>query len=157
MSRGNKKIKRNEAAPDPRYNSIVLEKFINHMMYDGEKAVARNVVYKALEKAEEKTGKQPMQIFSQALKNVSPTIEVKTKRVGGANYQVPVQVVGERKKFLAMKWLIAAARSKKGKAMAERLMDELIAASNGEGEAIRMKELTIKQAEANRAFAYLAW
>ena len=155
--RGPKQAPRHDIQPDPRYNSIVLEKFINHVMLDGEKTVARGVVYDALEIAEEKTGKQPMQVFSQALKNVSPTIEVKTKRVGGANYQVPVQVVGERKKFLAMNWLIDAARAKKGKSMAKRLSEELIAAGNMEGDAIRKKELTIKQAEANRAFAYLAW
>ncbi|OHB20403.1 MAG: 30S ribosomal protein S7 [Parcubacteria group bacterium RIFCSPHIGHO2_01_FULL_47_10b] len=157
MPRGNHKVRKQVIQPDPRFNSIVLEKFINHAMYCGEKTVARLVVYKALDIAEQKTGKQPMQLFSQALKNVSPAIEVKTKRVGGANYQVPVQVVGERKRFLAMKWMIQAARTKKGKPMADRLAEEIIAASNNEGEAIKIKETTVKQAEANRAFAYLAW
>jgi len=155
--RGRKQAPKREINPDPKYNSIVLEKFINHLMISGEKTVARSVVYKALEISEKKTGKQPMQVFSQALKNVSPTIEVKTKRVGGANYQVPIQVMGERKRFLAMNWLIQAARKKKGRSMAEKLAEEFIASGNNEGEAIRNKELVRRQAEANRAFAYLAW
>ena len=156
MPRGNHKVRKQVIQPDPRFNSIVLEKFINHAMYCGEKTVARLVVYKALDIAEQKTGKQPMQLFSQALKNVSPAIEVKTKRVGGANYQVPVQVVGERKRFLAMKWMIQAARTKKGKPMAEKLADEILSASKNEGEAVRKKNDVQRMAEANRAFAHLA-
>lgn len=155
MARGTRVFPKRPINPDPKYNSVVLEKFINHLMLDGGKDVARRVIYDALAASEETLKKPPMEVFARALRNIAPAVEVKSRRVGGANYQVPVPVQGERKRFLAMKWLIEAARSKKGKPMAKRLGDELIAAYNNEGEAIRKKINVEKMAEANRAFAFL--
>ncbi len=157
MPRGKYKNKRPAQKPDPKYNNIVLEKFINHVMKHGKKSIARKIVYQALEYAEKQTQKQPMQLFAQALKNAAPTLEVKTRRIGGANYQVPVPVKNERKKFLAMKWIIEGARQRKGKSMAEKLCAEIIDASQNQGNAIKKKQQMHSQAEANKAFAYLAW
>lgn len=157
MPRGRAKYKKPSVKPDPRYNNVVLEKFINHLMRDGKKTIAARVVYEALEKAGQIAKMQPMQVFAAALKNTSPLMEVKTRRVGGAHYQVPVQVAGERRKFLAMRWLIEAASSHKGEPMAEALAKELAQAAKGEGLAIKKKEQVHRMAEANKAFAYLAW
>lgn len=153
--RGNKQAPKRKISADPLYNSVVLEKFINHSMSDGKKSTARRVIYGALALAEEKLKKPPMEVFARALKNIAPQIEVKTRRVGGANYQVPVPVQGERKRYLAMKWVIEAARGKKGQSMARKLAGELVAAYNNEGDAIRKKEQVEKMAESNRAFAFL--
>jgi small subunit ribosomal protein S7 len=158
--RGKPKYKKHEIKPDPKYNNVVLEKFINYLMQGGAKATARKVVYKALEIAESKAKTPPMKIFSQAIRNVSPVMEVKTRRVGGANYQVPVQVQEDRRRFLAMKWIIAAAREgrrKQGQALAQSLASEFLAAAKGEGTAVAKKEQIHRMAEANKAFAYLAW
>jgi len=155
--RGKRKSKPREIRPDPKYNSVVLETFINYVMKDGKKSVARKVVYEALELIEKKTKLPPMQVFAKALKEVSPSVEVRTRRIGGANYQVPVPVSSNRKKFLAMKWIIQASAKKKGRPMSERLAEELIAAYNSEGEAVKIKENTHRMAETNKAFAYLAW
>ncbi len=144
--------------PDYLYESEKVTKFVNYVMLEGKKATARKVVYAALDQIKEKTKTEnPLEIFETALKNTGPTMEVRSRRVGGANYQVPREVRPERRIFLSMKWIIDAARSKKGKAMAEKLAEEIIAASNNEGEAVRKRENTHKMAEANKAFAHFAW
>ena len=149
-------FKKRQLAPDHKYNNPLVTKFINYMMWDGKKSVARKVVYDAFDIIEKKTKKDPMDVFDAALKNISPSLEVKTRRIGGANYQVPMQVKGDRRTILAMRWIREAARSKSGSAMSQRLANELIAASNNEGDAIRKKEATERMARANRAFAHFA-
>lgn len=140
------------------YDSEKVAKFINYCMQEGKKNTARTIVYKALDIIKEKTKSQePLEIFETALKNTGPTMEVRSRRVGGANYQIPREVRPERRQFLSMKWIIDAARSKKGKPMAEKLAEEIISASNNEGEAIKKRENTHKMAEANKAFAHFAW
>jgi len=151
------KDKRN-IQPDRVYDSVVVEQFINYIMLDGKKSVARKVVYDAMDiiKEKEKT-KKPIEIFNGAIKNAGPSMEVKSRRIGGANYQVPVQVKESRKLALAMRWIIEASRSKNGSSMGERLANELIAANNKEGEVIKKRENVHKMAEANKAFAHFAW
>lgn len=156
MGRRNKKEKR-DILPDPKYKNLVVAKFVNIIMSDGKKSTAQKVVYDAFEIIREKTQKDPIGIFSQAIRNVSPLLEVKSKRVGGANYQVPIEVRGDRRIALAMRWIKDVARSKKGKPMSIRLAEELIDASNKQGAAIKKKEDTHRMAEANRAFAHFAW
>lgn len=149
---------RNIAEPDLVYNSEKVGKFINYVMKSGKKSAARKIVYGALDVIKEKQKvADPIEIFENAIRNVSPGMEVRSRRVGGANYQVPREVRPERKQALAFRWLIQAASSKKGKPMHMKLADELLAASNNEGEAIKKKENTIKMAEANKAFAHFAW
>ncbi|MEK7076850.1 MAG: 30S ribosomal protein S7 [Patescibacteria group bacterium] len=143
--------------PDYKHGSIVVEKFINHLMQDGKKNTARTVFYRALEIVKTQTKKDPIAVLDEAIKNVSPALEVRAHRVGGATYQVPREVRPERKLALSMRWLIAAAKSKKGKPMAEKLAEELILAAKNEGTAIKKREDTHKMAEANRAFAHFAW
>ncbi|MDD5033041.1 MAG: 30S ribosomal protein S7 [Candidatus Pacebacteria bacterium] len=143
--------------PDPKHGSLAVEKMINYVMDSGKKSVARNIVYSALEEIGKKTKKDPMEIFELALKNTTPLLEVRSRRVGGANYQVPREVSVNRGLSLAMRWLIGAAGSKKGKPMAEKLAEEMIMASKNEGEAIKKRENTHKMAEANKAFAHFAW
>jgi len=150
-------------APDSRYNSERLEKFINNVMLDGKKETARKVVYGALDeikKLEEKgegTAREPLEVFEEAIRNVGPSVEVRSRRVGGANYQVPREVRAERRQALAMRWIIAAARAKSGGPLSHFLADELVQAANNEGSAIKKKEDTHRMAEANRAFAHFAW
>tara|TARA_Y100001935_G_C17237526_1_gene473826 strand:+ start:584 stop:1054 length:471 start_codon:yes stop_codon:yes gene_type:complete len=149
---------RNIVIPDTVYNSEKLEKFINHIMLHGKKETARKIVYGALEKVKEEAKvENPLEIFELALHNAGPQVEVRSRRVGGANYQVPREVRPERRQFLAMTWIVNAARSGKGKPMSEKLATELVLASKNEGEAVKKKENTLKMAEANKAFAYLAW
>lgn len=144
--------------PDYLYESEKVTKFVNYVMERGKKSIARKVVYAALDEIKEKTKNQnPLEVFEVALKNTGPTMEVRSRRVGGANYQVPREVRPERRQFLSMKWIIAAARSKKGKPMHQKLAEEIIAASNNEGEAIKKRENMHKMAEANKAFAHFAW
>ena len=144
--------------PDYLYESEKVTKFVNYVMEEGKKNTARKVVYGALDMIKEKTKTEnPLEIFEVALKNTGPTMEVRSRRVGGANYQVPREVRPERRTFLSMKWIIDAARAKKGKPMHEKLAEEIIAASNNEGEAVRKRENTHKMAEANKAFAHFAW
>lgn len=144
--------------PDSVYDSEKVTKFVNYVMLEGKKTTARAVVYRALEEIKEKTkNPNPLEVFETALKNTGPTMEVRSRRVGGANYQIPREVRPERRVFLAMNWIIEAARAKKGKAMHEKLAEEIIAASNNEGEAVRKRENTHKMAEANKAFAHFAW
>ena len=144
--------------PDYAYDSEKVTKFINYVMQEGKKQTARKVVYGSLDFIKEKTkNPNPLEVFEAALKNTGPTMEVRSRRVGGANYQVPREVRPERRIFLSMKWIIDAARAKKGKAMHEKLAEEIIAASNNEGDAVRKRENTHKMAEANKAFAHFAW
>lgn len=144
--------------PDSVYESEKVAKFINYVMLEGKKTTARGVVYRALTEIKEKTkNDNPLEIFETALKNTGPTMEVRSRRVGGANYQIPREVRPERRQYLSMKWIVDAARGKKGKPMHEKLAEEIIAASNNEGEAIKKRENTHKMAEANKAFAHLAW
>jgi len=157
VPRGKYRLTRPPLKADPKYNNIILEKFINHVMKHGKKSIARKIVYEALQRAEQLTQKQPMQLFAQALKNAAPSMEVKTKRVGGANYQVPTPIKNERKKFLAMKWILEGARQRKGKSMVEKLAAEIIDAAQNQGNAIKKKETMHRQVEANKAFAYMAW
>lgn len=155
MARRSRSIRR-PAVADPRFGNETVSRFVNYLMIGGKKSVARNVVYSALDMVEEKTKENPMEVFEKAMRNVSPSLEVKGRRVGGANYQVPFEVKGHRRMMLAFRWLIAAARSKKGAPMSERLARELVEASRGEGAAMKKREDVQKMAEANRAFAHFA-
>ena len=151
-----KKTKR-EIIPDPVYDNVTVAKFINQVMRRGKKTVAQKIVYGIFDIIKEKTKKEPLEVFDSALNNVKPLLEVKPKRIGGATYQVPRQVSIERGETLAMRWIIQAAKSKKGKPMKEKLAEELIEAANNTGVAIKKKEDTHRMAEANRAFAHFAW
>jgi small subunit ribosomal protein S7 len=144
--------------PDPVYGSLLLSKFINCLMYDGKKATAQRVVYGAFKLIEQRVKDQkPIDVFELALNNVKPNIEVRSRRVGGANYQVPMAVGRKRQQSLAIRWILEAARSKSGKAMHERLADQLVAASRKEGDAMTTRENVHKMADANKAFAHFAW
>lgn len=149
-------IKFRKLNPDPVYQSIELSKFTNTLMQRGQKETARRVVYRALDIIKEKTKQDPMLIFQEAVRQVSPLLEVKSKRVGGATYQVPHEVKGDRQQTLAFRWIIESARSVKGRPMAEKLAAELIAAAEGEGSAVQKKINTHKMAKANQAFAHFA-
>lgn len=143
--------------PDMRYNNVVVQQFINRMMICGKRSVATTILYDSFKMVSDRTKKPEIEVFEQALKNVSPVIEVKPRRVGGATYQVPVEVEPDRRLSLAMRWIIAAARSRGGKSMAEKLAGELLDAYNNTGSAIKKREETHKMAEANRAFAHYRW
>lgn len=149
---------KNTVKPDIIFNSQKVEKFINYVMERGKKNTARNIVYAAFDLIKEKAKvENPMEIFDTALRNTGPTMEVRSRRVGGANYQVPREVRPERRVYLSMKWIIDAAKAEKGKPMAEKLSEEIILASKNEGKAIRKRENVHKMAEANKAFAHFAW
>jgi small subunit ribosomal protein S7 len=148
--------KKNIVAPDALYGSEKISKFINVLMWDGKKVAARKVVYDALDIIKE-TGVDPLEMFETALRNVGPSVEVRSRRVGGANYQVPREVRPERRNALAVRWIIAAVRAKKGVPTAKSLAEELLAAAKNEGVAVKKKEDTHKMAESNRAFAHFAW
>ena len=144
--------------PDPLYNSERLQKFINNVMWDGKKTAASKVVYGAFDIIKEKTANpNPLEVFDPAIKNASPVMEVRSRRIGGANYQVPREVRPERRLALATRWIVGSARSGKGRPMAVKLADELIAASKGEGAAVKKRDDTHKMAESNKAFAHFAW
>jgi small subunit ribosomal protein S7 len=144
--------------PDSQYDSEKVAKFINYVMLEGKKTTARAVVYRSLDAVKEiEKVTDPLEIFETALKNTGPTMEVRSRRVGGANYQIPREVRPERRQFLSMKWIIDAARAKKGKPMHMKLAEELIAASKNEGEAVKKRDTTHRMAEANKAFAHFAW
>lgn len=151
-----KRAPKRDIKPDLKYNSIIIARFINQVMSRGKKSTAEQVLYNSLDIIKEKTKKDPLDIFNQAMKNVSPVVEVKARRIGGANYQIPVEVKGERRTALAMRWLIQAARDRKGKPMGEKLAQELMDAANQQGAAIKKKEDMHRMAEANRAFAHFA-
>ena len=150
-------IKKRETIADATYNSVVVTKFIYTLMLDGKKSTAEGIMYGALEKAAEKLKVEPMALFEKAMENVKPAVEVRSRRVGGATYQVPVEVAPARAQALAIRWIISYARSKKGMPMAERLARELMDAYNNEGSSVKKREDTHKMAEANRAFAHYRW
>jgi len=154
--KGKKKTKRITPA-DSLYNNIMVAKFINQILRRGKKTIARKIVYGAFDILKEKTKKEPLEVFDQALKNATPLLEVRPKRIGGATYQVPMEVKEERGQTLAMRWIIQAAKSRRGKPMKEKLAEELINAANNTGWAIKKKVDTHRMAEANRAFAHFAW
>lgn len=142
--------------PDAKYGNVLITKLINYVMLDGKKTTAERIVYGAFDIIAEKTKENPMEVFDRAMKNITPSVEVKSRRVGGANYQIPIPVRGGRRHALAYRWMLAAARSKKGKPMAERLAGELMDAANNEGVAVKKRQDVQRMAEANRAFAHFA-
>ncbi len=149
-----KKAPKRKIKPDLKYNNINVAKFINYIMLKGKKMLAQKIVYDAFDIIKEKTKKEPLEVFTAAIKNVAPLLEVRSKRVGGSNYQIPMPVKGDRKLMLAYRWIIDAARSKKGASMDKKLADELVNAFNREGTAYKKRETVHKMAEANRAFAH---
>jgi small subunit ribosomal protein S7 len=146
-----------EIAPDPKYGSRSLAKFINRLMMCGKKSLAERIVYRALDTVESQARQNPLDVFDQAMRNVTPVLEVKPRRVGGATYQVPVEIRGDRRVSLAMRWLIGSARSRAGKSMAEKLSAELLDASRGQGATVKRKDDVHRMAEANKAFAHYRW
>ena len=156
MGRKNKSIDRH-VMPDAKYNSVVVSKFVGRMMLDGKKATCIGIIYDAMDKLKEKTEKDPLEVFLKAPDNVKPLVEVKSRRVGGATYQVPIEIREARREALAMRWIIAAARAKSGHNMSERLASELLDAYNNTGTAYKKKEDTHKMADANKAFAHFRW
>ena len=154
---GRKKKTKREISPDPIYDNVTVAKFVNQIMRKGKKTIARKILYGAFKIIKEKTKKEPIEVFDLALQNASPLLEVKPKRIGGATYQVPREVRGDRRLTLAMRWIIKATKSRKGKPMREKLADELIEAAENKGVAIKKKEDTHRMAEANRAFAHFSW
>ena len=148
---------RREVLPDPKFGDTVLTRFMNCLMYSGKKSVAETIVYGALDQIEAKIKQNPLQSFEQALDNVSPSVEVRSRRVGGATYQVPVEVRPERRQTLAIRWIIAAARERNEKTMIDKLSGELLDASNNRGNAVKKREDTHRMAEANRAFSHYRW
>jgi len=153
--RGKKAVKR-VIKPDPKFGSEIVAKFINYIMLGGKKNTAQGIVYDAFEIIAKKTEKDPLDIFDEAMKNITPTVECKSKRVGGANYQVPMPVRGDRRIALAFRWIIGISRKKKGKPMSVRLANELMAAAEGEGDAVKKKMDVHRMAEANRAFSHFS-
>ena len=153
--RGN--VPKREVLPDPMYRSVLVTKLINSVMLDGKKGVAQKVVYGAFDQIKEKTEKDPIEVFNQAMENIMPSLEVKARRVGGATYQVPVEVRPERRQTLGLRWLTAYARSRSERTMAERLAGELMDAANNTGSAVKKREEVHKAAEANKAFAHFRW
>ena len=149
-------IQKRDVLADPIYNNKVVTKLINNIMLDGKKGVAQNILYEAFKKVEEKTGKPAMEVFDAAINNIMPVLELKVRRVGGANYQVPFPVQGHRRTHLGLMWFVAAARSKKGMPFARRLSTEIVDAYNNTGASVKKKEDVHKMAEANRAFAHFA-
>jgi len=150
-------VPKRDVLPDPIYHSKIFAKLVNQVMWDGKKSLAERICYEAFERIEKKTGKDPMQVFEEAMKNITPLVEVKARRVGGANYQVPVEVRSDRRQTLAIRWLVGYTRKRGEKTMAERLAGELMDAANSTGAAVKKKEDTHKMAEANRAFAHYRW
>ena len=156
MSRRHRAEKR-EINPDPKFGNLVVSKFMNSIMYQGKKSVAERIVYGAFDIIESRTKNPPLEVFKQALENVAPAIEVRSRRVGGATYQVPVEVRNERRQALAIRWIIQAARGRNDKTMVDRLSAELLDASNNRGNAVKKREDTHRMAEANRAFSHYRW
>ena len=150
-------VPKRDVLPDPVYNSKLVTRFINKVMYDGKKGIAETIVYDAFEIIRSKMGQDPMEVFDQALKNVMPVLEVRARRVGGSNYQVPVEVRPERRITLGLRWLVNASRARGEHTMKERLAKEIMDAANNTGAAVKKREDTHKMAEANRAFAHFRW
>ena len=157
MSRGHLKTKKRELSPDRKYGSTLVTKFVNYLMLNGKKSIAEVTLYTALDNAAAKFNTKPDEVLERMLKNVGPLLEIRAKRIGGANYQVPVEVNRERRETLALRWIIAAAKARRGAKMSEKLSAEIIDACNNSGAAIKKKEDTHRMAEANRAFAHFAW
>ena len=153
--RGN--VPKREVLPDPMYNSVLVTKLVNSVMLDGKKGVAQKVVYDAFDIIKDKTGKEPMDVFEEAMNNVKPVLEVKARRIGGSNYQVPVEVRPDRRMTLGIRWIVNYSRLRGEKTMCERLSAELLDAANNTGASIKKKEDTHKMAEANKAFAHYRW
>ena len=149
--------KKNIAKPDVKYSNFLVSKLINNIMQSGKKAIATKIVYNAFDIIEKKTSKPALEIFDKAMQNATPNVELRSRRIGGANYQVPIEVRPERKTALALRWIIDAARSQKGKPMREKLAEELINAANNTGNAVKKKNDVHRMAEANKAFAHFAW
>lgn len=156
MSRKGRVAKR-DVLPDPVYNSKTISKLINNIMLDGKKGVAQNILYDAFKKVEEKTGNPAMEVFDQAINNIMPVLELKVRRIGGANYQVPVEVRPERRQTLGLRWLVNYTRARGEKGMVEKLAKEIMDAANNTGASVKKKEDTHKMAEANKAFAHYRW
>ena len=150
-------VERREVTPDPVHGNPLIQKFINCLMHDGKKSVAQRIVYGSLEQIKQKTSDDPVKVFKKALDNIKPTLEVKTRRVGGANYQVPVEVNRNRQASLSLRWLIGYARERSEKSMVDRLTAELLDAANNRGGAIKKRDDTHRMAEANKAFAHYRW
>jgi len=148
---------RREVSPDPKFGSATVQRFINNLMYGGKKSTAERIFYQALDILEEKAGQPGLTVFQSALNNAKPALEVKSRRVGGATYQVPIEVRPERRQALAIKWLISYARQRSEKTMADRLANEFLAASRNEGSTVKKKDDTHRMAEANKAFAHYRW
>ena len=156
MSRRHSAEKR-EVIPDPKYGDIVVTKFMNSVMYDGKKSTAERIVYRALELVEERSGRNPLEVLEQSVKTVTPVLEVRSRRVGGANYQIPIEVPSRRARTLALRWTIASARARREKSMAERLANELMDALSQQGGAYKKKDDIYRMAQANKAFAHYRW
>lgn len=156
MSRRHRAEKR-EILPDPKFGDRILSKFMNNLMYDGKKSVAESIVYGAMERVEGKMKREPVEVFHEALDNIKPQVEVRSRRVGGATYQVPVEVRPERREALAIRWLINASRARNENTMEERLAGEVLDAANNRGTAVKKREDTHKMAEANKAFSHYRW
>ena len=152
-----REVPKREIQPDPRHGSMIAAKFINSIMHDGKKSTAERIFYQAMDSIEEKTGQSGVTVFKQAVVNVKPVLEVKSRRVGGATYQVPVEVRPERRQALAFRWIIGFAKSRSEKSFSERLAAELLAASKNEGASVRKKDDTHKMADANKAFSHYRW
>lgn len=150
-------VSKRDVLPDPIYNSKLVTRLINRIMLDGKKGVAQNILYDAFKLVQERTGNDPMEVFEQAIKNIMPVLEVKARRVGGANYQVPIEVKPERRVALGLRWLVNYSRLRGEKTMEERLASEIIEASNNTGASVKKREDTHKMAEANKAFAHYRW
>ncbi len=146
-----------EVLPDPKYNDILITKTINTLMYDGKKSTAEAIFYEAMDLIEKKTGEEGIKVFKKAMNNIKPAVEVKSRRIGGATYQVPIEVRPNRKQSLALRWLRDYSRTRAGKTMVDKLADELIDAANNRGGAVKKREDVYKMAEANKAFAHLKW
>lgn len=150
-------VAKREVLPDPKFGNKTLAKFMNHLMRDGKKSVAERVVYGALDRVQERGGREPVDVFEKALEAIAPMVEVKSRRVGGATYQVPVEVRPARRQALAMRWLVEAARKRGEKSMIQRLAGEMLEASEGRGSAVKKREDTHRMAEANKAFSHYRW
>ncbi|MCQ2362437.1 MAG: 30S ribosomal protein S7 [Acidaminococcaceae bacterium] len=150
-------VPKRDVLPDPVYNSKLLTKFINNVMYDGKKGIAEKIVYDAFDEIRSKTGKDPMEVFDAAMQNVMPLVEVRARRIGGANYQVPVEVRPERRTTLGIRWIVIYSRARSERDMASRVAAEIMDAANGTGASVKKREDTHKMAEANKAFAHYRW
>ncbi|HEV2236680.1 MAG TPA: 30S ribosomal protein S7 [Ktedonobacterales bacterium] len=151
------KVPQRPVLPDPKYNNKNITRLVGRLMWDGKRSLAEHIIYTALDLVEQRSRRPAVDVFEQALRNATPTLEVKPRRVGGSTYQVPVEIRGERRMALAMRWLIASARNRSGKSMAEKLAAELLDAAAGQGNTIRKREETHKMADANKAFSHYRW